>query len=193
MAGMNHWGSEGPPPEAYSRVTNPERFRPLHAFMVELIGRLERTFDVERVVEDRPGDVFKGSDFARPGVRLRPRDPGAAPIVVAFTTFPGLRIRAGRWYMDAFPGCGCDACAETLAGEIERLARMVDDVTAGRFREAVWIAAGGQAWQKSEFLSPEGYRSNKSLIARSQARQILGESERLVLEWRPWPRRGSKR
>jgi len=188
---MNHWGTQEPPPEAYSRVTNPERFGPLHDFALELIGRLERAFDVERAEEHRPGDVFKGSDFARPAIRLRPRDPGAAPIVVAFTTFPGLRLRAGRWYTDAFPGCGCDACAETAAGEIERLTRLVNDVTAGRFREAVWMAAGGEVWQMSEFLSPDGYRSNKSLIDRAPARQVLGESEGLGLAWRPWPRRGS--
>lgn len=46
---------------------------------------------------------FPCSDFARPRIRLRPRDPGAAPIVVAFTTFPGLSVRAGRRYTDAFP------------------------------------------------------------------------------------------
>ena len=182
---MDHWGTEGPPPEAYSRVTNPERFRPLHAFIEELISRLERAFDVEWVEEDRPGDTFKGSEFVRPGIRLRPRDPGAAPLVVAFTTFPGLRLRAGRWYTDAFPGCGCDACAETLAGEIERLTRIVDDVTAGRFREAAWITVDGDAWQKSEFWSPRGRSSSGSRIDRSE----LGESDRLTLEWRPWPRR----
>jgi hypothetical protein len=46
---MNHWERYGPAPEAYSRVTNPERFRPLHTFMVELICRLEAAFDVERL------------------------------------------------------------------------------------------------------------------------------------------------
>ena len=188
---MNHWESEGPPPEAYSRVTNPERFRPLHTFMVKLISQLEAAFDVERLEVDVFDDVLARSELVHPGVKLLPRDPGAAPIVVAFTAFPGLRLRAGRRYTDAFPGCGCDACAETLAGEIERLTRIVDDVTAGRFREAVWMAAGGEVWQMSEFLSPDGYHSNKSLIDRAPARQVLGESERLALAWRPWPRRGS--
>lgn len=186
---MNHWGPEGPPPEAYSRVTNPERFRPLHGFAMDWIGRLERAFDVERVEEERPEDVFKGSEFARPGVRLRPRDPGAAPIVVGFTTFPGLWIRAGRWCMDAFPVCGCDACAETLEGEIERLVQLVSDVTDGRFCEAIWIPLVGDARQKSELWSPNRHTSSESRIDRSQARQVLGESRHLAFEWRQWPRK----
>ena len=40
----DRWGIEGPPEEAYSRVTNPERFQPLHAAATELLDRLEREF-----------------------------------------------------------------------------------------------------------------------------------------------------
>ena len=39
------WGIEGPPKEAYSRVTNPERFQPLHGATTELLDRLEREFN----------------------------------------------------------------------------------------------------------------------------------------------------
>ena len=60
-------------------------------------------------------------DIARPGVKLIPSDPEAAPIVVVFTTFPGLHVRLGRWYKEPFPDCGCDACDESAEGEIERL------------------------------------------------------------------------
>ena len=38
-----------PPDEAYGRVTNPERFEPLHSAMLETISRLEETFDVVRI------------------------------------------------------------------------------------------------------------------------------------------------
>ena len=139
---MNHWGSEGPPPEAYSRFTNPERFRPLHAFMVELIGRLERAFDVERVEEDGPGDVFEGCEFAYPGARLQPRDLGAAAIVVAFTTFPGLRIQVGRWYIDAFPGCGCDACAESRLFVLQKVNNGLMAIFPGIVKSDLTVGAG---------------------------------------------------
>ena len=35
----NHWQRDPPPHEAYSRVTNPERFRPLHARGRALLDR----------------------------------------------------------------------------------------------------------------------------------------------------------
>jgi hypothetical protein len=185
---MNRWGSEGPPPEAYSRVTNPERFRPLHTFMVELIGRLEAAFDIERLEGYGLDDEWERGDLVRPSIKLLPRDPRAAPILVSFTAFPGLRVRAGRWYSDAFPSCGCDACAETADGEAVRLSQMVDAVTGGKFREALWVPLVGDAWQEAEFWSPCGRSSNRTSVDRFHATQMLAGSDCLRCERRPWPR-----
>lgn len=185
---MNRWGPEGPPPEAYSRVTNPERFRPLHSFMVGVISRLEADYDVERLDGYGLDDELERADLVRPSIKLLPRDPGAAPIVVAFTAFPGLVVRVGRWHTDRFPSCGCDACDETADGEAARVTQMVDDVTAGRFREAIWVPLVGDAWQESEFWSPCGRSSSRTAVDRSQARQLLAGSDCLRFEWRPWPR-----
>jgi hypothetical protein len=77
---MNHSKPYGTPPEAHSRLTNPERFRPLHSFMVELIGRLEVAFDVERLEGYGLDDELEKGDLARPSVRLVPRDPSAAAL-----------------------------------------------------------------------------------------------------------------
>jgi Family of unknown function (DUF6226) len=185
---MNRWGPYGPPPEAYSRVTNLERFRPLHTFMVELIGRLEAAFDVERLEGCRLDDELERGDPVRPSIKLVPRDPRAAPILVSFTAFPGLRVRVGRWYIDTFPSCGCDACDETADGEAARLTQMVDDVTGGRFREAIWVPVVGDAWQESEFWSPCGRSSSsRTPIDRFRATQMLAGSDCLRFEWRPWP------
>ena len=38
----HQWGPAGPPLEAYSRVTNPERFASLHDTAAEMLDRLER-------------------------------------------------------------------------------------------------------------------------------------------------------
>jgi Family of unknown function (DUF6226) len=193
---MNHWERYGPAPEAYSRVTNPERFRPLHTFMVGLIGRLETAFDVERLEGYGLDDELEKGDLVRPSVKLVPRDPSAAPILVSFTAFPGLRVRVGRWYVDAFPSCGCDACDETADGETARLVQIVDDLTGGRFREAIWIPLAGDpitnprgdAWQESEFWSPRGRSSSRTSVDRLQATRMLAGSDSLQFEWRPWPR-----
>jgi len=186
----NRWGAEGPPPEAYSRVTDPERFASLHRVAAELLDRLEREFDAERA-EGYGLDpkLEHGVALTRPSVTLVPRDAGAAPIVVAFSTFPGIVVRCGRWCTAAFPACGCDACDETAEGEIERLKSMIDNLTAGRFREKIRISADGTARQEWEFWSEGGRSAQKSQLDLDRARQLVAAGDQPLYEWGPWPRR----
>lgn len=46
--GRFNWGPDGPPDEAYSRVTEPERFLPLVDWTPDLLSRLEDEYDVVR-------------------------------------------------------------------------------------------------------------------------------------------------
>ena len=193
MPKRGRWGADGPPPEAYSRVTNAERFRPLHAAMLEIIGWLENGFEVER--KDGYGldeELERGLDLASPSVRLSPKDADAAPITVVFTAYPGLHLRVGRWHTELFPRCGCDACDESADGEIERLTEMVDDAIAGRFREALrrpLISFTGYGRTEAEFWSPVSYRSTGSRLDRLSAREMSGGRRRVELDWKPWSRR----
>ena len=197
MSEGSRWGPDGPPEEAYSRVTNAERFRPLHTAMLEIIGRLERDFDAAR--EDGYGldeELERRFDLALPSVRLTPSDPGAAPIAVAFSGFPGIQVRFGWWYTEPFPSCGCDACDESAEGEIKRLTEMIDDVISGRFREGIRFAlpmfagpGGMDAWRETEFWSDTGRELNQHPIGRQSAQRLSGGSRRLDLDWKPWPRR----
>jgi hypothetical protein len=186
----DRWGAQGPHLEAYSRVTNPKRFALLHDFAAELLDRLELEFDVERT--QRHGldyELEEGCKLARPSVAIVPRDVGAAPIVVAFSAFPGLRVRFGRWCTTAFPTCGCDACGETAESETERFKTLIDNLTAGHFREAIRIPADGPAWQESEFWSVAARCAEKSQLDRARARQLVAASDRSSYDWRPWPKR----
>lgn len=185
----NRWGAAGPPLEAYSRVTDPERFGSLHRVAAELLDRLGREFEVERTEGyGLDAELEQGIKLARPSVRLVPRDAGAAPIVVAFSTFPGIVVRLGRWCTSAFPVCGCDACDETAVAEIERLQSMIDNLTAGRFREAIRISAEGTAWQDWEFGSDGGHCA-KSRLDPDRARELVAAGDRSLYEWGPWPGR----
>ena len=93
----------GPPDEAYSRVTNPERFQPLHEAALELIDRLRADFDVEMTDGyDMRVRGISEERMARPTIKLSPNDPDCAPITVAFTDFPGLEIRFGKWKEEPF-------------------------------------------------------------------------------------------
>ncbi len=180
-----------PPPEAYSRVTNPERFAPLHEIAAKLLNRLERDFDVERA-EGYGLDLELEQRYhlARPTVSLLPHDPGAAPLVLAFSSFPGLHFRFGRWCMLAFPSCGCDACQESAEMEIDRLTSIVNDVTAGRFREAVRIRPDGDVWLESEFWSADERSTRQSFrLDPDRAQQLTAQRDRLSHDWNPWPKR----
>ena len=189
---------QSPTDAAYGRVTNAERFLPLHTAMLEIIGHLDNDFEVECTEGyGLDEELERGLTLARPDVKLTPADPDAAPVVIAFTTFPGLRIRFGRWYTEPFPDCGCDACDESAECEIERLSGVVDDVTAGRFREAVKIpiiSFMGSGWLETRLWSLDETRSSISSRSRSRvdgvrAREMAGGRRRLNLDWKPWPRR----
>ena len=198
MSGWSRWeGEESPTDTAYSRVTNAERFRPLHTAMLEIIGWLEKDFEVERTDEyGLDEELERGLNLAGPGVRLSAKNADAAPITVVFTAFPGLHLRFGRWYKEHFPSCGCDACDESVEGEIERLNEMVDDVTAGRFREAIEtppISFMGSGWREAKFWSPDERRTSRSRTSSRvegfRAREMTGGRRRLDLNWKPWQRR----
>jgi Family of unknown function (DUF6226) len=186
---MFRWGPEGPPPEAYSRVTNPERFRPLHDVALTLLEQLHASFNVERVDGYGLDSELEVGDLARPAVTLIPNDSNAAPLTVALTTFPGLKVRVGRWCTDGFPACGCDACDETAATEAGRLQEIIDAVVAGRFREAILLPPSGDGWQEWEMWSPPRRWSGRSQVARERAQAMLAESERFSIDWAPWTRR----
>ncbi|PKB70731.1 MAG: hypothetical protein BZY87_09425 [SAR202 cluster bacterium Io17-Chloro-G6] len=181
------WGPEGPPPEAYSRVTNPERFAGLHEFADALLNRLEAEFAVQRAEDYGLDPEMESVELARPSVRLTPDDADAAPILFTFTAFPGIAARFGCWYWRTFPSCGCDACDESAEGEFERLESSIDDVIAGRFREEIRLPFFGKAFQTLELWSPSGRSGGPLRLNRSKARQLLAGSDRSLYEWKPWP------
>ena len=188
------WGE--PPPEAYSRVTNPERFRPLHAHALGRLADLQATYDVaaSETFELLPGfgPPVAPVEPARPPVTLTPRAPGAAPIAVAFTTFPSLLVRCGRWHSAAFPSCGCDACGEDAADQIDRFDALVDRIVAGLFAEELRIPFFGDARLSARFgdgTPREGMNGESgAMLPRAYARRLAGRGRHAV-QWQPWPRR----
>ncbi len=182
------WGLAGPPPEAYSRITNPERFEPLHHVALTHLHRLEEQFDVERVEGYELDQDLAQADLARASVKLIPADSKAAPILVAFTTFPAVIMRCGLFLMLAFPACGCDACDETAEGELHRLNEVLDDVVEGRFRESIRVPLWGDAEQEWELISSTHRMGGGLRLARSRARALVSAGRR-TFEWAAWPLR----
>jgi hypothetical protein len=185
---MSRWGLVGPPADAYFRVTNAERFRPLHGFAGILLDRLYAEFDVDR--EDEPGlDPELEQVGTLSIVRLTPRAENAASLTIGFTTFPGLNVRFGRWHTRPFPACGCDACDETFESESGVLSWMITQLADGRYREELQRSERGKFTQRHEFWSDDGRRAGGS-----QDRTEGDDTAALkpgVVAWQPWPRRSA--
>jgi uncharacterized protein DUF6226 len=182
--------SDEPPFEAYSRVTNAGRFRALHPIALDLLQRLAAEYDVSRSADFDLLPGMEPFEHARPPVRLTPAGVTGAPIAIAFTTFPGLLVRCGRWLVESFPSCGCDACGEMAEAEGERLQRLLDDVVAGRFREEITIPLLGRArlaWALGGGAAA-ATRSAWSVVSRRRARALVVDGAREV-QWHPWVRR----
>ena len=185
--GRFNWGREGPPDEAYSRVTEPERFAPLHGWALEVVARLQTEYEVT-LDEDGVTDAdLERSPLSRPLMKLTPVQDSSAPITIAFTDFPGLSVRAGRWLTDWFPSCGCDACDEMPEDAFEGFRELLSDVVAGRFRESLYLDRAGDGQRSTELWSGEHRRrSERSRVPRDKAVQMLNGETAIVLEWTPW-------
>ena len=138
------WGPEGPPEEAYSRVTNPERYQVVVDRVRDLLDELETTYDVRTEVGS--SDAWPARDDWPPAdaefVRLVPDDPGAGPLSVAFTDFPGVAVVAGRFSTRMAPECGCDACDERPSDLIDDITELVRSHVTGRLVEVVHWQGG---------------------------------------------------
>jgi hypothetical protein len=126
-----------PPPEAYGRVTNPERFRVLHRGAEELLSRLESDYEVDRAEgADVDTRLARGVAVER-CVRLVPSTGYGASLTVAFSSFPGLFVRYGLYVTEALPHCGCDACDEDPDSIVSELTTQAELLANGRFTEEI--------------------------------------------------------
>ncbi len=177
----DRWGREGPPEEAYGRVTDPGRYAALHEVGWDLLDELERRYAVTRATSTEP-DVHS-SDPA-PVVLLVPTDPAAAPLTIVFDAYPGLLIRMGRNSGGHLPVCGCD---ETVEECTERLRDFLEALTAGTFGERL---VRDQGWSHEHRYQTPGRRSSgRTPINRQQRRALQEARPGGELRWMPWPER----
>ena len=153
---------EGSPPEdAYSRISNPERFAPLHTVANALADWLQESFDV--TVDESPSvasDLLRVPDQVVRAVRIMPGDPAAAPLTFVLTGFPGVYLHAGALHDFQFPVCGCDACDEDVSGLAEDLEWTVRAVVQGGYMER--FLAGRQWIENLLEDGSTGMRSGRS-------------------------------
>lgn len=158
-----------PPEEAYTRVTDAERYRPLHDFALALVDDLVAEFDVEIVREPALPSGLGGGVVVERAILLRPAADGA-PIIVGLTAFPGLEFRFGESARVVFPSCGCDACDEHVEDLVESIREHVEAVVSGGFAE------GADEWWS--------FRTERWASWTGDARRPVRRHD-----WPAWPRR----
>ncbi len=177
---------EFPAPEAYGRVSDPDRYVVLQQAADVLLNRLAEEYVVQRTEGvDVDQDLARRAGVRRV-VRLSPRPREGAPLTVAFTTFPGVLVRYGRWYVEEYPRCGCDACDEQAQALTREMTDRVDTLVAGGFSEEL------KRWLRPALRFRFASRTDQSSAAgevrlrRAQAR-ALGRSTRCG--WPAWQKR----
>lgn len=183
------WGADGPPQNAYSRVSHPERFAALHAVADAAIDYLVRTFDANADSSlEYAGDLLRQGATAVRAVRVMPCGHDAASLTFVFTDFPGLAVHAGVLHDFAYPACGCDACDETVERSAEELGRLIRSVTMGGYRE--WVGSKGDAGMSLAF--EDGSQSSSGDLGPAPGDRLENARARLAQlpgGWAAWPLR----
>lgn len=183
------WGMDGPPDHTYSVTSNLERFAPLHTIADALIAWLVDTYDVvvDQSAEGAADLVHVPRNLVR-AVKLIPSDDVAAPLTIAFTSFPGLYVHAGVLFEAPLPPCGCDACDENWEQGADELERIAHAVVSGHFSERIT----GRIRPKVHYSLGSGGRGGWGIPPGSLTREGLKAARktlRSVGAWKPWPLR----
>lgn len=149
-----HPDMASPRDEEYSRVTDPESYRLVHARARVWAAVLEETLRA-RAETLAPASLVAGGRpkaFDR-GVRLTPPQPGALPLVLlerdvqtpsGDATLAVLEIAVARpdVVVEMQPDCGCDACDSGSTRLLEAIDSTICHVVGGPF-----VALRGKKWR----------------------------------------------
>lgn len=135
----NRWNT-APPDDSYSVEEHTERFRPLHRIAEALITHLAESYQVTVETGPHVVDILAeppSADEIAQAMLLTPNRNGAAPLLVVFTEYPGIRLYAGAFFHGVYPSCGCDACDDIWQNAADELERDVFVVITGGLSERV--------------------------------------------------------
>jgi hypothetical protein len=158
-----HPGMASPEDEEYSRLTDPGRYRVVHARARVWAAVLEEALGARSEVLVPTDAVAAGSEQFDRGVRLVPRNPDALPLLLLERDAPTqpdqgtlavLTISVARpdIVVERQPDCGCDACDSGSNDLLEAVDAAVRHVVGGPFVvlrggqwHAEWHPEGGSA------------------------------------------------
>ena len=169
---------------AYPHIADTARFAVLHEAAETLLDQLTERYMVQR----RETKESVGSEDALVRtVRLIPRTPAAGPLAVAFTDFPGLLIRLGRWWAEDLPACGCDDCGEDPAELVEVLRTQTSALVEGGLWERVRRGVGG-SWFETRLIAVGFNARREGPLPARDAREARRSGFAAPVQWAPWPK-----
>ena len=179
------WGSEGPPDEAYGRVTRDlaTLYAPLLDTAREMLDDLAASYNVDRRAAT-PDELARVEGCISDAVEttvVSPRLPDQSPLIVGLCDLPGVHLAFGRWASEHLPACGCDACGETLEDLVDQLTEARRLVTGG-FDE--WARREDGDWWVGH-QTVDGYSQG---TVDQDERLKLGIASPVELVWRSWTR-----
>ena len=166
---------EGPQPEAYGRITYPERYLVVHEAAAGLMDVLEETFVVRRSEPDPAPDLVTRCRAFR-AIRLDPEDPDAGTLLCTFTSFPGVILALGGGFEQPFPWCGCDACDEAPENVVRDLVRTTELFVQGGLVEG---------FKGNKYSCRIGGHSGTTVLADEDPRRRLPKRR----SWKAWTKR----
>ena len=164
-----------PDPEAYGRVTNPERFQAVVDAARGMIADLVKRYEVELTPGDLSVDFPNWTGSIEELTRLRPSS--GAPLTFMITGFPGVVVRVGDWCVEGFPACGCDACNESPPEIVERLSDLVSAAVTGSYEE--------ELTKRTLSYGRSGSSPNERRLRRGEWKRLGGPAKH---RWPAWPR-----
>jgi Family of unknown function (DUF6226) len=172
-------------PEAFARATDVGRYAVLHDEAEALLAELHQRYIVERRETKEPPACDGPLERT---VWLVPHTPAAAPLAVAFTDFPKVVLRLGRWYRQSLPSCGCDACDEDPATLVADMRTQAAALVEGGLWERVRRGLGS-SWSETLLVGADFRASQQEPLTVGEARSARREGFAAAVQWAPWPRR----
>ncbi|MEU8815604.1 DUF6226 family protein [Actinoplanes sp. NPDC048796] len=167
-------------------VSGANRFAVLHDAAEALLDELDQRYMVDR--RETKEQLGPAEGLVRME-RLMPRTPAAAPLAVAFTDFPGLVVRLGRWWVEALPACGCEVCEEDPAHLVDMLRKQAFALVEGGLWERVRRGVDG-SWFETRLIGVGVNGRREGPLARRDARDARRGGFAAPVLWAPWPTRG---
>jgi hypothetical protein len=191
----DRWGDQGPPQEAYSRVT-----RDLRAvtagfadYLTDLPAELVAAYECTvRELTTQELELLRGTSSGPfdEAYAVQPSDPSGTTLLIARKRFEegaSVTLGLGIAINPGIPSCFCDACDENSESLIEQASRYVSIAVDGftEFRRPHpfgfrgWLL-GGQRWMEHGFRWSGGAETGGGADVRG---------EPFTKDWGPLPRR----